>query len=252
MSDTPKRSLWGVVILLGLTLLVIADLADDIRSTRVLTGTLSNYLVWPDASPTVLKEVGWALLRTLEIAYLGTLIGIFVSVPAALLASDILGTSWISASLRLVLSFIRSIPLIFLGYILVSILGLGSVPGILAMTLYTIGVLSKMLLDEITQLEHNVVHSLRTTGASRGQILVHGILPEIWPAIVSFTLLRFEINVREASILGVVGAGGIGILLRQYGTLPPYDKLWTLVLAVFLVVIVIEWICRRVLRRIRQ
>jgi len=247
----PKLSFWGSTSIFFLILLILWHQREELPDWTSIGGDFKSYIIKPNMSSEVLSEIFWGIIDTVEVAFLGTLFGGVLALPLALLASDMGGSRFVNSIVRTFLAFIRSIPLIFYAYILVNCFGLGMVSGVLAVMIYSLGILSKQFLDEITNLDETVAHSIMSTGASRFQVFWHGLLPELLPNFLTFGLLRFEINIREATILGIVGAGGIGVLLHEYCQLPPYDRLWTLILFIFVVVAAIEVLCRWTVRKIK-
>lgn len=244
-SPFPKLNFIGLSLTLLAVLFILYDNKEEIvRNLSLVQGNYDKYLVAPDFSVKVIKQITSYFIDTIEIAFLGTLLGAVIALPLSLLASDMGGVAFVTSLARVFLAFVRSIPLIFYGYIITKFFGLGVVSGIIAVMIYSLGILSKQFIDEIANLDDTVAHSVMSTGAGRFQVFWYGLLPELLPNFLAFSLLRFEINIREASILGVVGAGGIGILLMQYGSMPPYNKLWTLIVFFFIVVVAIEILCR--------
>lgn len=241
----PKYSFIGIVSTVILLWLILWHQNEALNSNlSSAMGNYSKFFVWPSFEVDVIEQIAWAFLETIEVALVGTVLGAVIALPLSLLASDMGGSPMVTRMVRAFLAFIRSIPLLFYGFIIVKFCGLGVVSGVVAVMIYSLGILSKQFFDEIANLDETVAHSIMSTGANRFQVFWYGLLPELLPNFMAFSLLRFEINIREASILGMVGAGGIGVLLVQWGQLPPYNKLWSLILFFFVVVVLIEVFCR--------
>lgn len=242
----PKMSFFGLLISLVVVLLILWDKKEELLDnvTSIMAGKYDKYFVAPDFSSEVILLIIEYFIDTIEVALLGTVLGALIALPFSLMASDMGGSPLLTSMVRSFLAFIRAIPLIFYCFIISRCFGLGMLSGIIAVMIYTLGILSKMFFDEIANLDDTIAHSIMSTGAGRFQVFWYGLLPELLPNFLAFTLLRFEINIREASILGVVGAGGIGLLLHRFVSIQNYAKLWTLIIFFFVVIVAIELLCR--------
>ncbi|MGF1625027.1 MAG: phosphonate ABC transporter, permease protein PhnE, partial [Alphaproteobacteria bacterium] len=160
-----------------------------------------------------LDELWWPLWETLNIATLGTLIAVFISVPIAFLAAR--NTTPSATLVRpvalLIIVSSRSINAIIWGLLLVAIIGPGQLAGIIAIALRSIGFISKLLYEAIEEIDQAQVEAVTATGASRWQVIDYAIQPQILPAFAGITVFRWDINIRESTVLGLVGAGGIGL-----------------------------------------
>jgi phosphonate transport system permease protein len=236
----------GLATFLFLILLILWHNKETLVENwdSVLSVNFSKFQVAPDLSWDVIKRILIYFVQTLEVALVGTFLGALIALPLALLASDMGGSPMVTRIVRAFLAFVRSIPMIFYCFIISRIFGIGMISGVVAVMIYSLGILSKMFFDEMANLDDTVAHSVMSTGAGRFHVFWYGLLPELLPNFLTFTLLRFEINIREASILGVVGAGGIGMLLYEFVAYQEYGKLWSLILFFFIVVVLIEILCR--------
>lgn len=148
---------------------------------------------------------------TLLIAYLGTAAG---AVGGMLLsfaaASNLVANPWLRGAVRRFLEFCRTVPDIVFALVFVMAFGLGPVPGVLAIAIHTVGALGKLLSEVVENIDNRTVEGVRATGASWVAVARFAVLPQVLPNFASYAMLRFEVNVRQASVLGFVGAGGIG------------------------------------------
>jgi phosphonate transport system permease protein len=151
-----------------------------------------------------------ALIETVQMSLWGTTIGAIISVPIAVASARNVAPTWLQWLANLLQNAVRSVPSIILGLIFVAATGLGAPAGTLALSIYTIGYLAKFYQQAIEAVEPRSLESLEVIGASRLQIAQYGILPQVLPLSLGYTLWMFEYNIRAASVLGVVGAGGIG------------------------------------------
>lgn len=169
--------------------------------------------VWTDPASWFWGLGRWSLLigETLLIAYVGTLTGAAGAVVGAVLASSNLSRSAVLRFVvRRVLEFCRTVPDIVFALIFVVAFGLGALPGVLAIAVHTAGTLGKLFAESIENIDMRPVEAMTATGASAVSQVRFGALPQVLPGFVSYALLRFEINVRGATVIGFVGAGGIG------------------------------------------
>ena len=192
----------------------------------------------PDTS--VLPASLHAMLETVQMALIGTTTAALLAVPLAVLGSRNLFPGSIGATSRILLAALRTLPAILWALILVAVVGVGELAGVLALTLYTIGYLGKLQFEAIEGLSREPIDALTAIGASRLQVIRHVVLPEMGNALISHTLFAFDYNVRHASVLGVVGAGGIGTLLMGYLTFFQLDRMLTVLLIVFATVLLID------------
>ena len=190
-------------------------------------------------------------VETLMIAFAGTFIAVLISLPLGLLAAHNVSPPWISQSLKIILGFMRSIPLIVLAIVFVVAVGLGPFPGMLAIAFHSIGMLAKFYAEEFETADQGIVNAVGGTGANRLQTLRFGLFPQSVPQLTSFTIYRLEMNFRDATVLGLVGAGGIGYYIQLYVRGFQYDKVAVLLLMVILVVTLLDqltfWV-RKLLR----
>jgi phosphonate transport system permease protein len=167
-----------------------------------------------------------ALIETIQMAVIGTLIAIVLSLPFGLLAAQNTAPSrWIYQVTRLVLNVNRAIPNIIFALIFVSAVGLGPFGGVLALGIGSIGFMGKLYAESIEAIDPQQVLAVRATGAGPLQTFMYAVVPQSMPLIASYSLYLFETNVRSASILGLVGAGGVGFQMSKYMALFQYRKL---------------------------
>lgn len=191
----------------------------------------------PDLS--VLNSLGPATVETVQIAAWGTFIAVIASAPLALLGAE--NTSphpTIYFATRLLLNLLRSINELIYALLLVSAVGLGPFPGVLAIALHATGMLAKFIAEEIEHVGKGPVEALQAAGAGRMQVILFGIVPQILPAVVGYVLYRFDVSVRSATVLGLVGAGGLGFSLITSMKMFKYHETATSIL----VIIILIWL----------
>tara|TARA_X000000950_G_scaffold271803_1_gene353535 strand:- start:667 stop:1380 length:714 start_codon:yes stop_codon:yes gene_type:complete len=166
-------------------------------------------------------------VETLQMALIGTTGGIILSLPFALLAArNISPHPWIYQITRILLNINRAIPELIFALMLVAAVGLGPFGGVLAIAIGSIGSLGKIYAENIEAIDPQQVMAVRATGAGPLTTFLYGVLPQVLPVMTSYSIYYFEVSVRAATILGVVGAGGIGFIIQQYMALFQYDLLF--------------------------
>ncbi|WP_293277432.1 MULTISPECIES: phosphonate ABC transporter, permease protein PhnE [unclassified Microcoleus] len=181
-----------------------------------------------------------ALIETVQMSLWGTTIGAIFSVPIAICSAHNIAPKWLQWLANLLQNAVRSVPSIVLGLLFVSATGLGAPAGTLALGIYTIGYLAKFYQEAIESVEARSIESLQVAGASWLQVAQYGIFPQVLPLALGYTLWMFEYNIRAASVLGVVGAGGIGFELVNYIRSFEYNKATTMMLVLLVVVTAID------------
>ncbi|MBB6671974.1 phosphonate ABC transporter, permease protein PhnE [Cohnella nanjingensis] len=195
-----------------------------------------GYVYLPDG-----EDLLRGLLDTLAIAVLGTFISAILCVPFAFWASANRGKSRVhSGTGKVILSVVRTFPEIILALLFIKAVGPGSFAGALALGLHSIGMLGKLFAEEIENMDAGPTEALIATGASRMQILWFAILPQVLPGFLSYTLYRFELNVRSATILGIIGAGGIGTPLIFALNTRHWDRVGIILLGIIVTVTLID------------
>jgi phosphonate transport system permease protein len=191
-----------------------------------------------------------ALIETVQMSLWGTTIGAFLSLPIAIASAHNIAPPVLQWLANLLQNAVRSVPSIILGLIFVAATGLGAPAGTLALGIYTVGYLAKFYQEAIESVDIRSIESLQVAGASRMQIVQYGILPQVLPLGLGYTLYMFEYNIRAASVLGVVGAGGIGFELVSYIRGFEYTKATTMMLVLLVVVTAIDALSSQLRRRL--
>jgi len=150
---------------------------------------------------------------TIQIAIWGTLLAIVGAVPCGLLSSSNVAPVWVYQPVRRVMDSCRSINEMIFAMLFISAVGLGPFAGVLALFMHTLGTLAKLFSEAVEAIDPQPVEGIRATGANKLQEIAYGIIPQVVPLWISYSLYRFESNVRSASVVGMVGAGGIGAIL---------------------------------------
>lgn len=186
---------------------------------------------------------------TLNIATLGTALGVLMAFPVAFLAARNTTPHPLVRSLALmIIVSSRSINSLIWAMLLVTIVGPGMLAGIIAIALRSIGFVGKLLYEAIEEIHPTPVEAISATGASRLQVMNYAVLPQVLPAFAGISLYRWDINIRESTVLGLVGAGGIGLALNASINSLAWSQVSVIFVMIFATVIVSEWVSARVRR----
>lgn len=183
------------------------------------------------------------LLETIKMAVIGTIIGsILAFIYALLIARNIVKNRIVTGVLRFIMNIIRTIPDLLLGAVFVAIVGIGPVAGILALSIFTFGVVVKLFYEAIETIDQGPIDAMVAVGANKLQIIWFAVIPQVITYFISYVLYAFEINVRASTVLGYIGAGGIGLYLQQTLQVFDYAKTGTIIIVIFAVVLIIDYV----------
>jgi phosphonate transport system permease protein len=195
-----------------------------------------------------IRTLGRPIWDTLNIATIGTGIAVLLAIPVAYCAAR--NTTPSAALVRPVALFIivssRSINALIWALLLVTIVGPGVLAGIIAIALRSIGFCAKLLYEAIEEIDEGQVEAVRATGASGGQVTAYGIVPQVLPAFAGISVFRWDINIRESTVLGIVGAGGIGLELEAAITQLYWTQVSLILLVIVGAVIASEWVSAKI------
>ncbi|WP_018717822.1 phosphonate ABC transporter, permease protein PhnE [Arhodomonas aquaeolei] len=191
------------------------------------------------------------MVETLNIATLGTILGAVLSVPVALMAAQNTTpnqtTLWLA---RVIVVGSRSVNELVWALIFAVVFGPGATAGMVAIGVSSVGFISKLIAEGIEEIDDGQVDAINATGAGRGQVLIYGVLPQVMPTIIGVLTFRWDINIRQSSIIGLVGAGGIGITLSNQMDSFAWDNVSVILIAIFAVVMASEWVSAALRRRV--
>ncbi|MBO7677467.1 MAG: phosphonate ABC transporter, permease protein PhnE [Erysipelotrichaceae bacterium] len=205
---------------------------------------------WALITDTSTSGLMYMLMETLAIGLLGTVFGIILALPLAFLASRNVCPRWINTIALAVISVIRAFPAFMYGIMFVKAVGPGAFAGVLSMTISSVGMLSKLLVEAIEDLNPGIIEALDASGCSSFEKIRYGIIPQLSSNIVSILIYRLDINVKNASILGVVGAGGIGAPLIFSIAKQSWHEVSAMLLGLIILVLVLEYFSTRLRRKL--
>jgi phosphonate transport system permease protein len=241
---------------LGLAVLAIYGwflAATEVSLPRFLRGIpwMADFvrrMVPPDLS--VLSSAVVGALQTLQIAVVGTTVAALLALPLGFLSARNVAPASLFYPARALLNFFRSIDTMVYALFFVASVGLGPFPGVLAVVTYTVMTLAKLYSEAIEGIEPGPVEAIAATGASRLQVLRFGVLPQVLPLFASYVLYRLETNIRAATILGFVGAGGIGFYIQTYLRMINYPAASAVLLVLVAMVMGVDFASSRLRARI--
>lgn len=205
----------------------------------------------PDWS--ILERLWAPALETLQIAIWGTLLSVILALPLSFIAaSNLHSWHWLRRTTRQFLNVVRSINELILALVFVSAVGLGPFPGVLALALHGMGMLGKFFAESIEEIDDGPLQALRSAGATQLQIIAFGVIPQAITAWIAVVLYRFEVNLRSATVLGMVGAGGLGFELVSSLKLFRYQETATCIVVITAMVITADLVSNSLRRRVQQ
>lgn len=251
--DTRGRLKLTVILCFVLVFYVVCWRLAQVDPLKLATGLpkLGHWLAqaWPP-NLTELPLFGLRIAETVAMAAIGTTIATVLAIPMAVLASrNITPFPRLYYPARWFLNALRGIDSFVFALLFVAAVGLGPFAGVLGIALHTWGSAAKFFADHIENAQLGPLEAVRTTGAGRNTAIVYALLPDILPVLLSTTLFWFEFNVRASTVLGVVGAGGIGLELKNSMDLLDFSRLFTIIALILIVVTVLDqassWLRKR-------
>ena len=233
----------SIVLFVSALIFVVKDLEVDfiklVSDSSKYFGDILFRMLPPDFSN--LRELIYAMFETIEIAFLGTFIAIVLSIPLGLFSARNLAPNYfVYLVCKTVVIFFRAIPEFIIAMILVIAIGFGAMPGVLALGLHTMGFLAKFYAEDIEHINKGPIDALKSSGATKSQIISFGVIPQILPSFVANNLYILDRNVRMATMLGIVGAGGIGYELQSSFRMFEYERVSAIIILIFVTIFLID------------
>ena len=238
---------WKTLTTIGIFSFVLVFVVNDLEidfiklvtdSSKYFGDILSRMLP-PDFSN--LNQLIYAMFETIEIAFLGTFIAIVLSIPLGLFSARNLAPNYfVYLICKTIVIFFRAIPEFIIAMILVIAIGFGAMPGVLALGLHTMGFLAKFYAEDIEHINKGPIDALKSSGATKTQIISFGVIPQILPSFVANNLYILDRNVRMATMLGIVGAGGIGYELQSSFRMFEYERVSAIIILIFVTIFIID------------
>lgn len=220
--------------------LLLGRITEDTTTTKILGITIST------------EGVPYLLFQTIAIAFLGTMIGGLLAVPISFLACDRVVPKWLAKIFQLLILLIRTIPSLVWALVWIRVTGPNAFCGVVTQSVCSIGMISKMYITAIEDLDVRILESLDASGCNGFQKIRCGILPQIIPNFISTVIYRFDINMKDATTLGIVGAGGIGAPLIQCITSSRWSMVGSYLFGLIILMMLIEWVSTKIRNRLTR
>lgn len=250
----PKSSPMVYILpIMGIAIYYSAQLTRFKFSTLINRGSQFFVIVGRmiPPNPAYFERAWMPLLITILMSVFGTIIGSAFSLPAAYVSSEnMVKNKYAKLTFRAIFSILRTIPLLILAIIFRNIFGLGAFAGTMAVGVFTFTIMTKMFYELIDTADMGPFEAIESSGASRVQAFWSGIMPQLWGQYIALILYNFEMNIRNAAILGYVGAGGIGILLNERLAWRAYADVGIILIALMVTVYLIESLSRHIRKRL--
>ena len=239
------KTLTSIVLFSFILVFIVDDLEIDffklITDSSKYFGDIISRMLPPDFSN--FSKLLYAMFETIEIAFLGTFIAIVLSIPLGLFSARNLAPNFfIYIVSKTIIIFFRAIPEFIIAMILVIAIGFGAIPGVLALGLHTMGFLAKFYAEDIEHINKGPIDALKSSGATKSQIISFGVIPQILPSFVANNLYIFDRNIRMATMLGIVGAGGIGYELQSSFRMFEYERVSAIIVLIFITIFIIDYL----------
>ena len=225
-----------------------ADFAEVFGNLDQMAAFMKRFLN-PDFS--YIPKVVGPMILTIKMSVVGTVAGVILAVPFAFLATTVVTKNpVITGIVRFFLDVIRTIPNLLLAALLVAVIGIGEFTGVMTIAVFTFGMVSQLIYEAIETIDYGPIEAAESIGANKMQIAVWSVFPQILNQIASYTFYALEINVRASTVLGYVGAGGIGVILNSSLALLRYDRVSVIILMILLMVIIVDGLSEAIRRRL--
>lgn len=250
-----KRLRLVALLLVAGALYTIAFMSTDLSysgSSLSVGGMFKRLFLDPFATQEIVQKIptyiGY-MLETIAIAYTGTLVGSILALPIGFLAARNLGKkmSYLGKGIS---NAIRAIPELIFAIIFVAAVGIGPYAGVLAISINSIGMLSKLYSEAVEAIDMSVLDALKASGANRLQTIWYGVIPQVIPEFLSYAVYRFEIDVRSSTVLGIVGAGGIGAPIILAANSRSWGEVGMMIIVIVIFVTIIDYMSTFIRRRI--
>ena len=258
LAAEPKN-LWKRILVIAVVLVIAAWGASSVNFNGVtqsgakIAGSVINGILHPNTE--LLFGLGtdgvpYLVLQTIAIAILGTVFGALLAVPVSFLSATNIVPRPVAMVFRALVLFIRTIPSLMWALIWIRVTGPGAFCGVVTQSICSIGMVSKMYITAIENLDTGILESLDAAGCNTFEKIRVGVLPQLLASFISTAIYRFDINLKDATTLGIVGAGGIGSPLVQSISSAKYHNVGAVLWALIILVVIIEWLSTKIRARL--
>ncbi len=260
LANEPSNKLRITIIVAALLILTVwssttIEFNGLLQSGMDITSSIIGGILTPDWSMIfnlTYKGVPYLLLETVSIAFLGTIIGSILAIPFAFLSSSNMTNKVIARIGSVIIAFIRTFPSLVYGLMFIRVTGPGPFAGVLTLSVVSIGMISKLYIEAIEQLDKGIIEALDASGCSTFEKIRYGVFPQLFTLFVSIVIYRFEINIRNASILGLVGAGGIGAPLVFAMSSYKWHEVGAILFGLIVLVLIVENVSSKIRNKLAR
>jgi phosphonate transport system permease protein len=255
--DPFTSSRWNQSIWLALGLYVMYAISQlNVSWERIVSGMpqaskLLGRMFPPNTAPERLALITDGILESLQIAVIASVIGVLLSVPLALMAARNLAPAWLASSARVVIAVCRSFHPVIVAILFVKAVGFGALAGVLALIVSSIGFVSKLFAEVLEELDEKQVEAIRATGAGFFSTLVMGVMPQVFARFIGLSAYQFDSNLRNSTMVGIVGGGGIGAALFTAYQRFDYDVVLTILIIIIAIIVLAEFLSNHLKRVFR-
>lgn len=211
----------------------------------------ANQERWVHLVTNYLPRLKDPFIQTIQITILGTVSGGVLAVPVIILASsNLTKNTFVHSLAKVIMNLLRTIPELLYAAIFVAAVGIGPFPGVLALTVFSTAILAKLTSESVEAIDEGPLEALEAAGATKLEMIRYAVVPQVLPLYLSYFLYVFEINIRASTVLGLVGAGGIGQQLQMMLSLFQYENAFIIIVVTFVLVVIIDYIGTRVRARL--
>jgi phosphonate transport system permease protein len=246
----PPQTKLRLTYILILILLVASVYKTDASFTELIIGfpemgKLLSEMFPPDWA--YLDVIFKPMMETVQMAILGTTFGTLLAIPTALLAArNVTDSALLYIPARFILNIVRTIPDLLFAGIFVAVFGLSAIAGTLSLAFFSFGLMAKLLYESMESIDSGPLEAMTSVGANKIQWIFFGVVPQITAQFMAYLLYTFEVNVRAAAVLGLVGAGGIGLFLDRSLNQLRYDRAATIIISILVIVLMIDYISMKI------
>jgi phosphonate transport system permease protein len=240
----PDKTKTTLVILAVAALYIWSSIGTGANPITLFLGgpDMANLLqrMWPPNLPYLLEMIE-PLVETTQMAMLGTLVGAILAIPVIFLASKNISTvKPVYYATKAILNLIRTVPDLLLASIFAGALGYGALPGVMALGFFSFGIIAKLASETVEAIDPGPMEALTAVGSPKANVIFYSVVPQVLPQFIAYCLYVFEINIRAATVLGLVGAGGIGMWLMRDMNLMMYRNACAIIIMIFVFVLLID------------
>lgn len=252
-EEAPKT--WGIKLFVAFIMVALLAWSSSTvhfhveKNSAGIAGNIISGIFKPDMNfllDFTDRGVPYLLLETMCIAFLGTIVGAVISVPLAFLSASNIVPKPIAFVFRMLIMAIRTVPSFVYGLMFIRVTGPGAFTGLMTMSFCSIGMITKMFIECIEDLDTRILESLDAAGCTLFQKIRYGILPQLFPDFMSTLIYRFDMNLRDATVLGLVGAGGIGVPLFNAMNGAKWNQVGSILAGLIILIIIIEFISTKI------